>query len=82
MEISRHGNICVNAPYTTHRAGRVSKTGLEIRKTSTVVFGRAVWEKARRDKREEATAALLRPFWCLMELSIQTREDETAAAER
>ncbi|KAL7942330.1 hypothetical protein V8C42DRAFT_153450 [Trichoderma barbatum] len=30
--------------------------------------------------REEATAALLRPFWCLMELSIQTREDKTAAA--
>ncbi|KAL6690343.1 hypothetical protein J3F84DRAFT_389846 [Trichoderma pleuroticola] len=41
----RHGNICVNAPYTTDRAGRVSKTGLEIRKSSTVVFIQGSVEK-------------------------------------
>lgn len=38
-------------------------------------------EETRRSRREKATAALLRPFWCLIELSIQTAKGQDYGSE-
>lgn len=78
-------------PYATDRAGPTKQTrawneragrhlGLETPWLGQGSVGNRDDAEDETKREEEATAALLRPFWCLMELSIQTREDKTAAA--
>ncbi|KAH0498755.1 hypothetical protein TgHK011_005993 [Trichoderma gracile] len=93
----RRGKACeggtVNAPYATDRAGPTKQARHEVGRAGKRLGLQTPWleqgcvgngddagDETKREE-EEATAALLRPFWCLMELSIQTREDKTAGRE-